>query len=75
MSLEDRQHLNAIPNHAVHDAVGAQEHFSDVLPVDFRHTSSRLGRGGCLMCALPQAFNPLPCGTWIVFGDVAANGA
>jgi hypothetical protein len=56
MSLEDGQHLDAIPDHPVHDAVRAQERLTDVIPVDLWHAASCLGsRGRLVRSLLPQA--------------------
>jgi hypothetical protein len=75
MSFEDGQHLDAIPDHAVHDAVRAQEHLSDVLPVDLWYAAPRLGSRGCLVRSLPKTIDPLPCRTRVILGDIAADGA
>lgn len=75
MPLEDCQHFDAIPDHPVHDAIRAKENLADVLPVDLGHPASCFGCGCCFVRSLPQALDPLSCRTWVVLGDVAADGS
>lgn len=75
MSFEDGEYQDAVVGQAVHDAIGAQEHLSEVVPIEFRHAAASLGGGGGFTRSLAQELDPSPRSLRIILRDVTSNRA